>query len=258
MRPKRSVCAAGVAGKSDSSEYFATVESYWVAERTFGGTAVSRKILAEVIRFPKGSAEISCGQGWRELAPMLEARANFGACATDDGAVVVAGGLSRPEGEMVDFTLRTAERFDCRRGRWAALPPMAEARQGCSCAAVAGGRVAAVGGKGLQSCELLEWHDSGRGAPEASWAQLPPMAIERGFASAAAWQPSHQPGRGAQPPTQLVVMGGQDSYWSVHKDGERLQLGPNGAAGGWGAPDWLAPLPEARKWTAMAMAALAL
>ena len=56
----------------------------------------------------------------------------------------VAGGLSRPEGEMVDFTLRTAERFDCRRGRWAALPPMAEARQGCSCAAVAGGRVAVV------------------------------------------------------------------------------------------------------------------
>ena len=54
VRPKRSVWAAGVAGKSDSSEYFATVESYWVAERTFGGTAVSsatRLLLCSATRF---------------------------------------------------------------------------------------------------------------------------------------------------------------------------------------------------------------
>ena len=43
-----------MAGKSDSSEYFATVESYWVAERTFGGTAVSsatRLLLSSATRF---------------------------------------------------------------------------------------------------------------------------------------------------------------------------------------------------------------
>jgi len=142
-----------------------------------------------------------------------------------------------------------------------------------------------VQGKGLQSCELLEWHDSGRGSPEPSWSQLPALAIERGFAATAAWQPEYVPGRGAPQPEQLIVMGGQDSYWSVHKDGERLQIGPNGAARGgaaaadaaaaaagdddggeageeegvegWGAAEWLQPLPEARKWTAMVTASLA-
>ena len=66
-----------------SNEILAELSNKNIAELT--------KIVAK-LRFPMSSAEISCGQGWRELAPMLEARANFGACATDDGAVVVAGG----------------------------------------------------------------------------------------------------------------------------------------------------------------------
>jgi hypothetical protein len=122
LRDGRALVIGGVAGKSDDSEYFSTVESYWAAERAFGGTT-----------------------GWKELASMREARANFGACATDDGFVVVAGGLCRPAGAMGDVTLNTAERLDVRRGVWTALPAMHEARQGCSCSAVSGGRVAVVG-----------------------------------------------------------------------------------------------------------------
>ena len=34
---------------------------------------------------------------------------------------------------------------------------------------------------------------------------------------------------GEQPAEHLIVMGGQDSYWTVHKDGERLRIGPSGA-----------------------------
>ena len=241
----------GVAGKSDNAEYFSIVESYWVAERAFGGTV-----------------------GWKEIASMRQARANFGACATDDGCVVVAGGLCRPVGAMGDTTLDTAERLDVRMGRWCALPPMAEPRQGCSCSPLSGGRVAVVGGKGLQSCELLEWHDTGRGSRQATWVKLPPLQVERGFAASTSWRPEHAPGGATPMPEQLIVMGGQDSYWSVHKDGERLQIGPDGPLGGempadskdadqrrpdggWDSPEWLRHLPEARKWTAMVTASLA-
>jgi hypothetical protein len=253
LRDGRVMVIGGVAGKSNEAEYFATVESYWVAERAFGGTV-----------------------GWKEIASMRQARANFGACVTDDGCVVVVGGICRPAGAMGDTTLNTAERFDVRMARWSALPPMHEARQGCSCSAITGGRVAVVGGKGLQSCELLEWHGTGRGSPQAAWVRLPPLRVERGFAASTSWQPDHVPGHGSPATEQLIVMGGQDSYWSVHKDGERLQIGPGGLFGGdgdvsansessctaeqgtaWDSPAWLQPLPEARKWTAMVTASLA-
>ena len=57
----------GVTGKSATSVYYDTAESYWSAERTFGGTT-----------------------GWKEINPMTDARANFGACTTDDGSIVVS------------------------------------------------------------------------------------------------------------------------------------------------------------------------
>ena len=155
---------------------------------------------------------------------MSEARANFGATTTDDGSIVVVGGLSRPAGEMIDFTLKTCEKLDVRRGTWSRLPDLHEPRQGCSCTAISGGRVAVVGGKGLQSCELLEWCDD-----TPAWSRLPPLTIERGFASAASWQPAHALQWGEQPAEHLIVMGGQDSYWTVHKDGERLRIGQAGA-----------------------------
>ena len=123
-----------------------------------------------------------------------------------------------------------------------------------------------VGGKGLQSCELLEWHDTSSGSRQATWVQLPSLKVERGFAASTSWRPDDVTSCDTPRPEQLIVMGGQDSYWSVHKDGECLQIAPHGTSeedgedeqvGGWESVEWLHPLPEARKWTAMVTASLA-
>jgi len=90
------------------------------------------------------------------------------------GKVLVAGGKTALQ---PDSALKTAELWDPATGAWSDLPPMAEERVGSTCCVLPSGRVAVVGGEGIDNKSKAngEVFD-----PEArTWQQLPLMAHRR-------------------------------------------------------------------------------
>jgi hypothetical protein len=125
---------------------------------------------AELFSTEKGS--------WSTLAPMPTARANAGADA-DGVFAYVAGGCA------AEKPLATVERLDIRDGKWAALPNLAVAREGCVTVRL-GRRMVVIGGKtaaGTMTGAVARYNLEDGGA----WVAGQPMPTPRSFAAVAVY-----------------------------------------------------------------------
>jgi hypothetical protein len=125
------------------------------------------------------------GSGWAALPPMAAAR--FGAVAgrLPGGQVIVAGGFG--DGVTEPLTeLASAELWDPATGAWAALPPMAQAREGAAGCVLPSGRVAVLGGEGMDDAA---WGAEAFDPVSRAWQPLPspmPRDLVAGVAVAVA------------------------------------------------------------------------
>ncbi|MCA1656759.1 MAG: hypothetical protein LC713_03455, partial [Actinobacteria bacterium] len=93
-----------------------------------------------------------------------QARTDHAAVSGPDGSVMVVGGAGGPDG---DYALASAERLDPRRGTWAKVASLAEARGGASLTLLADDRVLVEGGdamspgtrRSLASAEIFDPKD---------------------------------------------------------------------------------------------------
>jgi hypothetical protein len=110
------------------------------------------------------------GNGWAALPPMAAARCGAVAGRLPGGQVIIAGGAT---GGDNDESLASAELWDPATGAWAALPPMAHARNCAAGRAQPSGRFAVLGGVGVDDAhrEDAEAFDS----VSRAWEPLPPM-----------------------------------------------------------------------------------
>jgi hypothetical protein len=104
---------------------------------------------------------------WFELPQMMEPRSDPAAACLPCGKVLVAGGQSDFDeddggwdGEYSDdgedtavITLNSAELWDPATQQWTALPPMADERHGAAACVLPSGRVAVVGGAGIDGVD---------------------------------------------------------------------------------------------------------
>ncbi|MDB5098659.1 MAG: pknK [Cyanobacteria bacterium RYN_339] len=136
-----------------------------------GGKANGHEVgTAELFSTDKGS--------WSTLAPMPTARANAGADA-DGVFAYVAGGCA------AEKPLATVERLDIRDGKWAALPNLGLAREGCVAVRL-GRRMVVIGGKTASGAmtgavERYNLEDGG------AWAAGASMPTPRAFAGVAVY-----------------------------------------------------------------------
>jgi hypothetical protein len=127
------------------------------------------EVIASVLALAAG------GSGWSALAPMAQARYAAAAAVLSDGKVLVAGGRTTVQ---VDSALKSAELYDPATNAWTALPDMAQNRSEAAACVLPSGRVAVVGGFGVDG--------EGRKDGEAfdpvkrTWEPLPETAIVRG------------------------------------------------------------------------------
>jgi hypothetical protein len=117
---------------------------------------------------------------WTALAPTVQARWCAAAALLPDGKVLVAGGTATAQ---PDSALKTAELYDPATNTWTALPDMAHTRSGCCACVLPSGRVAVIGGFGVddvprkdgEAFDPVRW----------TWEPLPDMVREAGFPAAA-------------------------------------------------------------------------
>ena len=112
------------------------------------------------------------GSGWSERTPMAQARSGAAAALLPDGKVLVIGGKTA---DQHDSALKSAELYDPATNAWTALPDMADKRAYAAVCVLPSGRVAVVGGKGVdrQARQDGEAFDP----VKQTWEPLPEMDV---------------------------------------------------------------------------------
>ena len=116
------------------------------------GVAAARHAAASVLVLAAGGSE------WSAAAPMVQVRMGAAAAVLPDGKVLVAGGQLSVRHAS---TLKTAELYDPATNAWTALPDMAHERSFTTACVLPSGRVAVVGGYGVdgqdrKDCEAFD------------------------------------------------------------------------------------------------------
>jgi hypothetical protein len=108
-----------------------------------GGNAVS--VTATDVYDPAGNI-------WTAMSPLRSGRAVGAGALLGNGLYIALGGYRIRAGVAAQAT---DELYDPSTGRWALLPPMADARAGASVVALAGNRALAVGGSRVNDAEMF-------------------------------------------------------------------------------------------------------
>ena len=128
-----------------------------------GGMFVGgQQAVASVVALAAGGTE------WSVLAPMAQVRWSAAAVVLPDGKVLVAGGMATPQAVSA---LKTAELYDPATNAWTALPDMAHERADGAACVLPSGRVAMVGGYGVDG-QIVE-SDEAYDPVKQTWEPLP-------------------------------------------------------------------------------------
>jgi hypothetical protein len=134
-----------------------------------GGTGVDHSRLASVECYDVASG------AWREAAPMVMARAEFGLCTLSDGDLYAIGGLSND-----NVRLASVERYDVSLDIWSAAPSLPRPRRS-HCACAVGNAMYVMGGievdedEGERTVSSVQKYD----CRMQTWSEVARMPAER-------------------------------------------------------------------------------